>query len=330
MDVRAGMKAHHASPAGAVTREKQFKGRRDAKKEAYAADEQARVARAEARAAEEQAQAEARAAEKQARAEALAAQEKARAELAVKEKALAEARADTTGQALADACVEIKFRTPHAHWLISTQVALSGAGGRVGYFARRAVAARTVDAVLEAKGPAGVKKVKERKLSLKTSDEFRKRAKEAAEALVQEEAQLMKRAAGFLVDLGRGGSTVLDDDGAGAFPEDEERIKALDAAKIREQDEKKRKTINISDSIIRRSSLNFEGEKNNDAGGDGKFAQLKELKDMRKIDTVKVATKYNASDLLTKCHERARFKELCDIVMGKTSKALGGIGSRAH
>ena len=68
-------------------------GMRDAKKKAYAADAPARAARAEARAAEERAQAEARAAE---------------------EKELAEARAATTDQALADACVEIKFRTPHA------------------------------------------------------------------------------------------------------------------------------------------------------------------------------------------------------------------------
>ena len=73
------MKDHHASDAGAVTREKQFKGRRDAKKKAYAADAPARNARAEARAAEERARAEARAAEKQARAEAHAAEAKARA-----------------------------------------------------------------------------------------------------------------------------------------------------------------------------------------------------------------------------------------------------------
>ena len=80
--------------------EKQFKGRRDAKKEAYAAAEPW-AARAEARAAEEKARAEERA---KARAKAQAADNKA----------LAEARAATTEQALADACVEIKFRTPHA------------------------------------------------------------------------------------------------------------------------------------------------------------------------------------------------------------------------
>ena len=43
---RVGLKDHHASDAGAVTREKQFKGRRDAKKKAYAADAPARAARA--------------------------------------------------------------------------------------------------------------------------------------------------------------------------------------------------------------------------------------------------------------------------------------------
>ena len=216
------MKKHHASDAGAVTREKQFKGRRDAKKKAYAADEPARAARAEA----------------------CAAQEKARAEaLAVKEKALAEARADTTEQALADACVEIKFRTPRAHWLISTQVALSGAGGRVGDLARRALAARTVDADLQAKGKAA--EVLKRQQGRKHSANHRKKKKAKVEGLMQDEARLMERAAGLLADLERGGSTVLDDDGAGAFPEDEKRIKALDAAKIREQDEKKKKNLGM-------------------------------------------------------------------------------------
>ena len=86
MDVRAGLKDHHASPAGAVTREKKFKGQRDAKKKAYAAAEPVRAARA----AEEQALAKARAEEKQARAEVRAAEEKARAE---RRRAAAERRA---------------------------------------------------------------------------------------------------------------------------------------------------------------------------------------------------------------------------------------------
>ena len=92
MDVRAGLKEYwkglRLNPAQMEAwLENVFKGARDAKKRAYAADEPARNARAEALAAEEQE-----------RAEALA---------------LA-ARAATAEQALADACVEIKFRTPHA------------------------------------------------------------------------------------------------------------------------------------------------------------------------------------------------------------------------
>ena len=100
---------------------------------------------------------------------------------------------------------------------------------------------RATDAVLEAKGKA--KEVKKRQQNRKSSVDTRKRKKAKVEDLVQEEARLMERAAGLLADLERGGSTVLDDDGAGAFPEDEERIKALDAAKIREQDEKKKKNL---------------------------------------------------------------------------------------
>ena len=51
----------------------------------------------------------------------------------------------------------------------------------------------------------------------------------------------------MLVDLERGGSTVLDDDGAGAFPEDEEKIKALVAARDGEQDKRKRR--NLTDKV---------------------------------------------------------------------------------
>ena len=125
--------------------------------------------------------------------------------------------------------------------MISTQVALSGAGGRVGDLARRAVVARATDADLEAKGDAA--KVNERKRDREYSQDYRKKKKARGKDLVQDKARLMEQAAGLLVQLERGGSTVLDDDGAGAFPEDEERIKALDAAKIREQDEKKKKNL---------------------------------------------------------------------------------------
>ena len=129
--------------------------------------------------------------------------------------------------------------------MISTQVALSGAGGRVGDIARRAIVARATDADLQAKGAAGKKKAKRRQQNRKNSVDKRKRKKAKVEGLVQDEARLMERVTGLLVDLGRGGSPVLDDDGAGAFPEDEKRIKALDAAKIREQDEKKKKNLGM-------------------------------------------------------------------------------------
>ena len=134
--------------------------------------------------------------------------------------------------------------------MISTQVALSGAGGHAGDRARRVLVARTVDAALETEGPTGVAKVEKRKKSRKRADDSRKRAKKRAEDGALEEARLMEEAASLLVQLGRGGSTVLDDDGAGAFPEDEEAIKALVAAKAREQDKKERK--NLGDKVKRR------------------------------------------------------------------------------
>ena len=97
--------------------------------------------------------------------------------------------------------------------MISTQVALSGAGGHVGDRARRAVAARTVDAALKDKGRAGAKKAKKREANRGYADASYKRKKLGAEALARGEAGLVKRVAGLLVDLGRGGSKVLDDDG---------------------------------------------------------------------------------------------------------------------
>ena len=122
--------------------------------------------------------------------------------------------------------------------LVLDGVPVSGATPRHGDFH---YGAETVDADLEAKGKA--KEVKKRQQNRKHSVDTRKRKKAKVEGLMQDEARLMERAAGLLADLERGGSTVLDDDGAGAFPEDEERIKALDAAKIREQDEKKKKNL---------------------------------------------------------------------------------------
>ena len=87
---RVGLKDHHASDAGAVTREKQFKGRRDAKKKAYAADAPARAARA----AEEQAERRAAEAKRRAAAERRAAEEQAERRAAeAKRRAAAERRA---------------------------------------------------------------------------------------------------------------------------------------------------------------------------------------------------------------------------------------------
>ena len=125
--------------------------------------------------------------------------------------------------------------------MISTQVALSGAGGRVGDLARRAVAARATDADLEAKGDA--KKAKRRKEQRGYAAAIRKRKKAKVEGLALEEARLVERVAGLLVDLGRGGSPVLDDEGAGAFPEDEEKIKGLVSEKEREQDGRKKENL---------------------------------------------------------------------------------------
>jgi hypothetical protein len=200
MDVRAGMKAHHASPAGAVARDKTFKGRREAKKRAYAADEPARAARA------------------------------------VKE----QARADALVATLAELTE-----------LTEEETAALREGGQVGESTRRGVVARATDADLEAKGKA--KEVKKRQQNRKHSVDKRKRKKAKVEGLMQDEARLMERAAGLLADLERGGSTVLDDDGAGAFPEDEERIKALDAAKKREQDKRKKKNLGMQWTTARKA-----------------------------------------------------------------------------
>ena len=135
--------------------------------------------------------------------------------------------------------------------MISTQVALSGAGGYVGDRARRAVAARTVDAVLVNEGKA--KEAKKRQQDRERNSRNKKKKKAKGRDLVRDEARLMEQATGLLVDLGRGGSTVLDDDGAGAFPEDEERIKALDAAKKSEQDKRKKKNLGMKWTTARQA-----------------------------------------------------------------------------
>ena len=96
---------------------------------------------------------------------------------------------------------------------------------------------------LRDEGDAGAAKSKRLLESNERSKDCKKRKKEKGDALALKETQLEERGAALLVELERGGSTVLDDDGTGAFPEDEEKIKALVAAKEREQDKKERNKI---------------------------------------------------------------------------------------
>ena len=150
--------------------------------------------------------------------------------------------------------------------MISTQVALSGAGGQVGESARRTVVARATDAALKVKGRAGAKKAKKREANRGYADASRKRAKGAAEAVAQEEAQLVERVRGLLVDLGRDGSKVLDDDGDDGdefgghldIEADEEAFEALEAMKAKEH-----KTRKDKDAI--RKATNNRHRKRSDA-----------------------------------------------------------------
>jgi len=102
---------------------------------------------------------------------------------------------------------------------------------------RLASEALALDATLEAEGPAGVKKAKYRKINRENARNVRKQKKAKGKGLVQDEARLVERAAGLLVQLERGGSTVLDDDGAvepldtEPFREDEEALQDLVDAK---------------------------------------------------------------------------------------------------
>ena len=68
------------------------------------------------------------------------------------------------------------------------------------------------DAILEAEGPAGAKKAERRKANRVHAETSRKRARDVAEALAQEAAELTGRGATLLGRLGRDGSKVLDDD----------------------------------------------------------------------------------------------------------------------
>ena len=192
-------------------REKRWQSARAAKKRAYAAtlDEQARAARA----LEEQARAEARALEEQARAEALA----------------------------------LAARAATAPLTEEETSAVLRAGGRAADLVRRGAEARATDEALRAEGDAA--KVLTRQRNRGHAATSRKRKKLVVEALAREEAGLMERAAGLLVDLGRGGSKVLDDEGAvepldmEPFREDEEALQDLVDAKDRGE---------VDDEVVRK------------------------------------------------------------------------------
>ena len=52
---------------------------------------------------------------------------------------------------------------------------------------------------------------------------------------------------------------------------------------------------------------------------------VKELKNLKQINTVKVATEYNLADLLTKCHPATRFTQLMQFF-----RAKAGMSARSH
>ena len=170
--------------------------------------------------------------------------------------------------------------------MISTQVALSGAGGRVGDLARRAVVARATDVALEAAGPAGVKEAKTRQRHREYSGDYRKKKKAKVEGLVQDEARLLEQGAFFLEWLGRGGEQLVltlglgddeddEDDEAGEnidrddIRKDEEALKALRKARARGDD--------VDAALIRRMSGALSAKR----GRARKKAKLK--KDQRRV-----------------------------------------------
>ena len=125
--------------------------------------------------------------------------------------------------------------------------------------ARQRAEAEARRQALRDEGGAGTAKADRLEKAADRAKENRKRKRTAADALELKVAQLTERGAALLVELERGGSTVLDDDGAGglidtpAFPEDEKAIKALVAAKESEQDKKKRKALGMRETRARQA-----------------------------------------------------------------------------
>ena len=123
-------------------------------------------------------------------------------------------------------------------------------------YARRDAEALEKDATLEAEGPAGVKKAERRKSNRKHAETSRKRARDGAEALAREAAELTGRGATLLGRLGRGGSKVLDDDVddgdeyGGRLEEDDYQAGAAALAAMRA---KKKKTPEDKEAIKKAS-----------------------------------------------------------------------------
>ena len=47
---------------------------------------------------------------------------------------------------------------------------------------------------------------------------------------------------------------------------------------------------------------------------------VRELRDMKEVDTYKIDTKVNCADLFTKCHEACRHKELVELIKSKAGR----------
>ena len=122
---------------------------------------------------------------------------------------------------------------------------------------RRRAEAEAGYAALRDEGEAGAAKADSIKKNVEAQKERRKRKRTAADALALKEAQLTERGAALLVELERGGSTELDDDGAvepldmEPFREDEEALQDLVDAKENGEDvdaaliKKKRKALGM-------------------------------------------------------------------------------------
>ena len=123
--------------------------------------------------------------------------------------------------------------------------------------ARQRAEAEARRQALRDEGEAGTAKADRLEKDADRMKESRKRKKTAADALELKETQLTERGAALLVELERGGSTELDDDGAvepldmEPFREDEEALQDLVDAKENGEDvdaaliKKKRKALGM-------------------------------------------------------------------------------------